>query len=688
MDIEGQNSDKSVVERKVKVKTMDSQVYQMNVPSNILVSDFKKKLQEVSGTPPDRQRLICKAKLLLDEKPLDEYIQEDDQFIHLLKTQAPEQGEQPQPQRRTEADFNNTLGRGEAGPGQAGFNPFAALNGLFGNLGAPAGQTNVIHFNSMTVGPGVNIPQPQVAQPQAGRTQGAQGSNDQRPAQQTGEGHATTTRYMAANQRVNQLMGVGPTGLEFNMRNYDQMGNQLDTVTAYRLPHISNLSADLYGHQNMSHWPLLPRDQNPQNSMTVVGNYLHSLNLQINLLVPAIQRFSEVSQRESILNDPIERQRLMVLGHQLGRAFERLVSCLLPCANLLRNLRVTQTPGEFGIMISPSRPVSRQMSNQSSQPAGQPQQSGQANPQTESNTSQSNPQQRPAGAGIPQNQGQQPPNPFANLGNLFAGLGGGAGGQGNAGGFDLGAIINDLTQQINNPEGGNDQANPLGNIINQMFGGMQQPAPQRTPQPQAAQAQQPAQQPAPAQQGAQGSQVPQSQPTFSFQTAAEGPNSQTMIMTTSPGLMSTRLRDFSVSVNNRTMQEEKDFCDIVIGSLQAQELISLLSGNKEPLDTRHPDIRADVEAFIQSSGGLENAKKTFVKSTENLFLEGLRNNPNVYEGFEPSEVTKEIANKHFNGIVECIQRNDYTQDDKFSDVGVDNLGVHSADQNLHWRSRL
>lgn len=672
MDIEGKIEEKPVVERKVKVKTMESQIYQMSVPSNILISDFKKKLHEVSGTPPDRQRLICKAKLLLDEKPLDEYIQEDDQFIHLLKTQVPEQDGPQQPPRRTEAEFNNTLGAGNTAQGQGAFNPFSALGGLFGNLGIPQGQANIIHINTTTASQPLNRPAQQGAHPHHASHHHSHNHGHQQPVQQAIGAQNQGARYVAANQRVNELIGVGPHGMDINLRNYDQIGNQLEGSTVMRLPHISNLTADLYGHQNMSHWPLLPRDEHPQNSMTVIGNYLHSLNLQINLLLPAIQRFSEIAQREAILRDPIERQRLMVMGHQLGRAFQRLALCLEPCSEILRNLRVLQNTGEFGIMVPPSRPVSARTSNQGAQNENQPQQAGTQNPQIVTEGLRSNSRQNPTGGANIQGQPQQPPNPFANLGNIFSGLGGGAqaGGQGS---LDLGSIINDLTQQLGaGNAGGDNQQNPMGGLssmINQMFGGIQQQGEQAPAQaqPQQPRMSQPAQGPG---QGASQGVAPQNSPppTIAFQTTEQGPNSQSFSMTTNPNAMSTRMRDFSVSVNNQARQDDKDFVDVIIGSLEAQEVIALMSGNGAILDTRHADIKADVTAFIELRGGMEGAQKNFVKSTENLFLEGLQNNPNVYEGFEPAEVTKEIAKKHFHGIIECIQRSDYAQEDRFSDV--------------------
>lgn len=64
---------------------MENHVYELTVPANISIGDFKKELEKKCQIPADRQRLISKAKLLVDDKLLSDYIEEDDQFVHLLK---------------------------------------------------------------------------------------------------------------------------------------------------------------------------------------------------------------------------------------------------------------------------------------------------------------------------------------------------------------------------------------------------------------------------------------------------------------------------------------------------------------------------------------------------------------------------------------------------------------------------
>lgn len=63
-----------------------------------------------------------------------------------------------------------------------------------------------------------------------------------------------------------------------------------------------------------------------------------------------------------------------------------------------------------------------------------------------------------------------------------------------------------------------------------------------------------------------------------------------------------------MQVNGQNPQQpDQDFGEIIIGSLTAGELLSLLQGGLEVLDRRHDDIRADIEAFILKVGGEKQA---------------------------------------------------------------------------------
>jgi hypothetical protein len=668
--------------RVVKIKTMDSQVFEVTVQAAMLVSEFKKEVEKVSKIPADRQRLICKAKLLVDDKPVGEFVTEDGQFVHLLKNTGVENNANAQQQNQAHHPQAQGI---PPGPQAQMFNPFGAL---FGAGGAPAGQ-NVIHFNTVTVGHGQPPPnilfnqiphihvQPQPGQPHAHPQQpqqqrpqaGASSTQPAQPQQQPAQPGQGGVRLVSANQRVNELVSVGPNGMEINLRHVDPQGQDQGS-TNFTLPHITNMVGEIYQSQGMVNWPLLPRDPAPQNSLTVLGNYLHSLSLQVSLLVPAMQRLSEVAQREQQLSDPLERQRLMILAHQLGRALERLALCVRPCSEILRALRVTNGPGQFGIAPQAlrsranSQAVPQNQPQPAQAPAQQAQSQSQPRPAEPQQPAPAQARQEPAAPQQPQPapNAQQPFNPFAALSGMFGpqGQGGAPGGlPGPLGGLNLNAILGQL--QGMDMEGGDES--PLGGLqgmLNQILGGglmqpPQQAQPQPAPQPQPQQAGQPAE----AQPG-----QPHIASISIQQVIQPGGQPAGFTMASSGDVMNTRIRDININLNGGP-REDPDFGDILFGSLLPTEAMGLLSGNVSCLDQRHGDIRNDIKEFVEKQGGVEASKKAFVKSTTSLFLDGLRNNPCVYEGFEPETVTEEVASKHYEGIIACIER-DPTPEHPFS----------------------
>jgi ubiquitin-like protein Nedd8 len=75
-------------QRTVKVKSITGEVIEFKTNSNLPVSDFRKLIHEKTGVSPQEQRLIHRAKLLLDEQSLSDFVKDNEQTIHLVKKQA------------------------------------------------------------------------------------------------------------------------------------------------------------------------------------------------------------------------------------------------------------------------------------------------------------------------------------------------------------------------------------------------------------------------------------------------------------------------------------------------------------------------------------------------------------------------------------------------------------------------
>ncbi|KAK9697921.1 hypothetical protein RND81_08G069800 [Saponaria officinalis] len=68
----------------IKIKTMDSQTYTLQVDKQMPVPALKECIASVTGVVTDRQRLICRGKVLRDDQLLSAYHVEDGHTLHLV----------------------------------------------------------------------------------------------------------------------------------------------------------------------------------------------------------------------------------------------------------------------------------------------------------------------------------------------------------------------------------------------------------------------------------------------------------------------------------------------------------------------------------------------------------------------------------------------------------------------------
>ena len=70
--------------RALKFKTLDGQIYDLNVESSITIDQLKAKLEPVVKVPKDKIRLVYLGKLMKDQDSLNQYINEDGHTVHLM----------------------------------------------------------------------------------------------------------------------------------------------------------------------------------------------------------------------------------------------------------------------------------------------------------------------------------------------------------------------------------------------------------------------------------------------------------------------------------------------------------------------------------------------------------------------------------------------------------------------------
>ena len=71
-------------QRKLKFKTLDGKITNLECDYDIKIIDLKKKLEEIYKIEPNRQRLLNKGKQFKDDETLDKLVEKDDTIIHLV----------------------------------------------------------------------------------------------------------------------------------------------------------------------------------------------------------------------------------------------------------------------------------------------------------------------------------------------------------------------------------------------------------------------------------------------------------------------------------------------------------------------------------------------------------------------------------------------------------------------------
>ena len=72
------------LQRKLRFKTLDGNIKNLECDYDIKISELKKKLAEIYNIEPNRQRLLNKGKQFKDDEYLDKLVDKDDTIIHLV----------------------------------------------------------------------------------------------------------------------------------------------------------------------------------------------------------------------------------------------------------------------------------------------------------------------------------------------------------------------------------------------------------------------------------------------------------------------------------------------------------------------------------------------------------------------------------------------------------------------------
>ena len=89
--------------------------------------------------------------------------------------------------------------------------------------------------------------------------------------------------------------------------------------------------------------PQLPFDR---NITVLLGSYMTTLAFNLTRIAPLLQRCGDLLQRESLLNNPRDRQLTQEMANNLGRALEDISRATGSVAHFYRTLNLTEGVGQ------------------------------------------------------------------------------------------------------------------------------------------------------------------------------------------------------------------------------------------------------------------------------------------------------------------------------------------------------
>ena len=361
--------------------------------------------------PVHRQRLIYKSRLLKDETKLSDYIQKDDEIIHIMAMS--EEQAQERSQRSNEGDRQRNTGQNMPGnPNQNAnpqANPFAnimgLLNNVVGNIGGNTNQANGVpgQFSStidltsviadgangsnpisMTFSSnnnGLNIPgfpnllnptqnqsrpTPQnQPQPTSQNQPQPTPQNQPRPTPNQTQRVSSTHRVTLSSntsQRTNPSPSPNPTTVPTanrrNQQEEEKKQNANNRPRPIALPHnhlynTNRLLNELMGPNSNFPGPPLPPLQQQRTPAVILGGFLGHLNFTMSRLLPYISRSGELLTRERNMVNAMDRAETQQMINLTGRSMEEMGRALILSGHYYRDLRLGEEPTNYSITNNP-----------------------------------------------------------------------------------------------------------------------------------------------------------------------------------------------------------------------------------------------------------------------------------------------------------------------------------------------
>jgi hypothetical protein len=346
----------------IKIKTLDSQTYNLRVNKCVPVPLLKEKIATVTGILSEQQRLICRGRVLKDDELLSAYHVEDGHTLHLVVRQPGHLA--PSGNAGTEANQSNSGRR--RGPTMARSVVLEAVNVDPGSSELPAFVAQILQSVLGTI---------------SAQSSGVPASSDTRPSEPTQSSIPNTVRVeLDQNQQAPLLFPSEPAHessqpnvipdalttmsqyIEFMRVSFRREGFNHDGQAEGNVENRTAGSTSVGGTQNQESQP---------ESASTLG--LHTASLLAETMhstrqIVVEQAGAMLSQLSAQLGglqnvtDPATRRDLQSSAFRLGSLLQNLGSLLLELGRTTMLLRINPVSSEAvvnsgpALYISPSGP--------------------------------------------------------------------------------------------------------------------------------------------------------------------------------------------------------------------------------------------------------------------------------------------------------------------------------------------
>lgn len=232
----------------VKVKTLNQELFEVRVSSDMVVKTFKELIQSEHGVPVERQRIIYRGKVLKDEETLGSYKIQKETVLHLVvrKDVSSESSQPQQPPAEESASTSST--HDQLGPGSF------LMGAINISEGDPLPDLNSL-VSSMLQSVGVSPRDPSGNAP--GNRMNNSGSNipvtQVLDSIQSNLSHARNFfEYPSEEEEKNMLQAQPHEPIEVNMANYVALLESLSTTMSTAVDACNRLRSSLAGEEYKS----------------------------------------------------------------------------------------------------------------------------------------------------------------------------------------------------------------------------------------------------------------------------------------------------------------------------------------------------------------------------------------------------------------------------------------------------